>query len=545
MPSEKVMLYLLGLLILLGAAGIAGPVMEPDAALYASIAKNIVLRNDWINLYGNGGDWLDKPHLPFWLAAASFKVFGINAFSYKLPSFLVGLLGLGYLYKLTAGLYNRQTALLAALIYFSALHLILCNFDVRAEVYLTTFCLAALYHYYHAQEGRWLTHIIAGSFMAALAVMTKGIFVLMPLFGGFILYWLFSGHWRMILKLRWWLAIALIFIFIGPELWCLYRQFDLHPEKVVFGKTGVSGIRFFFWDSQFGRFFNSGPIKGKGDISFFIHTSLWAFLPWSLLLFTAAGYFLLRVKQGMSRSSVIFIVAGLTFLIFSFSKFQLPHYIILVFPQFAILTAAYLGQLNYKGLLIWRAVQISICLLASVLLAVIIFFFKVPNAGIFYVLTALAIILMCWKGREPRQSSLVWSAVSFSLLFLVFVNFFFYPALLKYQAGMQAAKWSAAKGLKGRPVIYRQLMNAYAFEFYHPGLVARAETPEALDGMLQNGPLIVYADQAAAQELEERFAAVPLQTFERYHITRLKPKFLNASTRPGTLETFVLLKITR
>jgi hypothetical protein len=43
------------------------------------------------------------------------------------------------------------------------------------------------------------------------------------------------------------------------------------------------------WDSQFGRFVNNGPItqKKSGDIFFFAHTLLWAFLPWCLLFYYA------------------------------------------------------------------------------------------------------------------------------------------------------------------------------------------------------------------------------------------------------------------
>ena len=29
--------------------------------------------------------------------------------------------------------------------------------------------------------------------------------------------------------------------------WGLYEQFDLHPEKAVNGRSGVSGLWFFLW----------------------------------------------------------------------------------------------------------------------------------------------------------------------------------------------------------------------------------------------------------------------------------------------------------
>jgi hypothetical protein len=53
-----------------------------------------------------------------------------------------------------------------------------------------------------------------------------------------------------------------------PSFMRLYIQFDLHPEKTVFDRHNVSGIRWFLWDSQFGRFVNNGPIKHKNPAMF-------------------------------------------------------------------------------------------------------------------------------------------------------------------------------------------------------------------------------------------------------------------------------------
>ncbi len=132
--------------------------------------------------------------------------------------------------------------------------------------------------------------LVAGSLLAACAVMTKGPFVLITIGAGFVIDWLIKKDWKQLLHPRWWLALVLVTFFIIPELYCLYVQFDAAPQKIVFGHTGVSGLRFFFWDSQFGRFFNTGPIRGKGDPFFYFHTLLWAFLPWSLLLYAAMGW---------------------------------------------------------------------------------------------------------------------------------------------------------------------------------------------------------------------------------------------------------------
>ena len=90
--SNKTFLFLVALIILLNFTGLFNEILEPDGTLYALLAKQMVITGDWVNLYSFGQDWLDKPHLPFWLAAISFKLFGINSFAYKFPSFICFLL---------------------------------------------------------------------------------------------------------------------------------------------------------------------------------------------------------------------------------------------------------------------------------------------------------------------------------------------------------------------------------------------------------------------------------------------------------------------
>jgi 4-amino-4-deoxy-L-arabinose transferase-like glycosyltransferase len=56
-------------------------------------------------MFGNGTDWLDKPHFPFWITAISFKLFGISNWSYKLPAIIFTLIGALYTWKFAIRLY--------------------------------------------------------------------------------------------------------------------------------------------------------------------------------------------------------------------------------------------------------------------------------------------------------------------------------------------------------------------------------------------------------------------------------------------------------
>jgi len=567
--NNKVYQYLIALIVIVSVLALFGDVMEPDSSLYASIAKNMILRNDWSNLYVRGVDWLDKPHLTFWLAALSFKVFGISAFAYKLPSFLFGLMGAWYLYQFAKDLFDKQTGLISALIFLSATHILVSTFDVRAEVYITTFTLAAIYHYYKAhQHSFW--HVVAGSFAAACAIMIKGIFVLIPVFAGFIIYWLLTKQLKQLLKIKWWIAVVLIFIFIIPELYTLYIQWDLHPEKLFFGKQHTSGIKFFFWDSQFGRFFNNGPIKGKGDLSFFLHTTLWAFLPWSILFYAAVvNLFKKKNRIGLPQEiMIIWASATITFLLFSFSKFQLPHYILIILPQFSLITAVYIKNLEVKGLKVFSIVQHAVYSLVLILLMVLAIFYNFKYSfiaiGIIILIFGLAFIFY----KDASMKSMIARSTFLSVGLMIFLSAFFYPALLKYESGMQAAKWLNTNYPLSKPAVLNH-GEAFSFDFYVHGEpeyfwgyadldkalaktikktntnVLSQDVPEIDINRLHifENSLIIYASEHELPKLKADYHAEVLKSFEYYHTTKLTPKFLNAKTRTETLEKFYLVKI--
>lgn len=534
---------LIFLLALASIPALFGGVMEPDGALYASMSKNIIMFNDWFNLYGRGADWLDKPHLTFWISAASFKLFGISSFAYKLPSFLFGLLGTAYLYKLAKDIYDEKTGLISALIFLSTLHIITSTFDVRAEIYLTTFTLASIYHFFKAHNSAFW-HLVAGAFFAACAILIKGIFVLIPVFAGFIIYWLFTKQYKQLLNPRWYIAIILIFVFITPELYALYTQFDLHPEKIVFERTGVSGLKFFFWDSQFGRFFNNGPIKGKGDISFFLHTTLWAFLPWSILFYTAVVQ-LFKKKNWenlAAESIIIWASAAVTFLIFSLSKFQLPHYILIIFPQFSIITALFLQKLKGKPLKIFLTIQNAVLVIVLVLLLVIWFFFCFEKAYLvlFLILAGGAITFACIKGEEIK--TLIGRSAVVSITLALFLFIFFYPAVLKYQSGMLAGNWLKENYPSAKPAVLNYI-DAFSFDFYAPGEVKYLHNYAELNKVKDLKDLVIYVSEAELPKLKSTYNTEILKTFEYFHITKLTGKFLNAKTRQEVLEHFYLVKI--
>src|SRR6187402_3336961 len=113
-------LLLLVLAIVVNITGINVNFFTDDPGLYASIAKNMLYKKDFLQLYSYNQDWLDKPHFPFWMAFLSFKVFGISVWAYRLPALLFFMLGLLYTFLFARKYYGADIAAVAVLILITA-----------------------------------------------------------------------------------------------------------------------------------------------------------------------------------------------------------------------------------------------------------------------------------------------------------------------------------------------------------------------------------------------------------------------------------------
>lgn len=533
---------LLTLVILVNATGLISGIMEPDAALYAFIAKQMAQHNDFINLY-NTTDWLDKPHFPFWIIACSFKIFGINSFAYKFPAFLFWLAGTFYLYKLGKEFYNRHTALVAVLIFATAFQSVVGLFDVRGEHYLTALILGAMYYLYKLYNTNALKYVWLAALFSACAIMTKGIFFLTTIVSGFAILILIKKEWKQFSNYKWYLYLFATLLFITPELYCLYMQFDLHPEKIIYGQKDVSGLRFFFWDSQFGRFFNTGPIKGEGNVFYFFHTVIWAFLPWSILLYTAVIR-LIREKNVLYNAAQWIIIgsAAITFIIFSLSQFQLPYYIIIIFPQFSLICADYLvSKQSSKGIILFIQLQRLLLILGLLALEALCAILGLPQFGWIVLIALFIATTFFYYSQQGNYWSVVQLGVGFCIIIHLFLNLYFYPVLLKYQSGEATAKWFNKHINASSLGIFKD--DDFSLKFYTHSEVFTTDTlPVASEKQLLSSYYFT-SKRNADSLLKAGLPVKELQSFTNFHISKLTAAFLYKQSRPYQLDTTVIFKL--
>jgi 4-amino-4-deoxy-L-arabinose transferase-like glycosyltransferase len=377
----------------------------------------------------------------------------------------------------------------------------------------------------------------------ALGFCTKGHIAVFTPAVGILFYILYKGDWKSFYHPQLLLLLVAFCVFISPVVYCYYLQFDMHPEKVIRGKSARSGVDFILWKQNFERFQgDSFGADAKNDYLFFFHSFLWAFAPWSVLAFIA---FFDRARRFLSRKYewlTITTIAVMALMI-TFSGFKLPHYLNIIFPVAAILCASYLleqsqRRKSVKSLLL---TQIIICALCLVVAGVVnVWAFPVTNAFViagFVVLLAGVVFLLL--GFTIPMQKLVGTSVLTSILLFFLLNANFYPRLLHYQAGNEMA-FDVSRKANAKNIYFWPEVYSHSFNFYTAEL--RKEFTDST--MQQPSPIWIMTDSERLEQMKQKNLPI-IESYEKddYGITTMQLPFINPATRKGELTKLILVRI--
>lgn len=537
------LLFFLALLV--NFAGIGVHFFTDDPGLYASLAKNLIYKHDFWQLYTYNQDWLDKPHFPFWMTCISFKIFGIYDWAYRLPALLFFLLSCLYTYLFSKKYYGSRIAGMAVLILMTAQMVLMSNVDVRAEPYLMGLIIGSIYHISCLDKRFSFGHLFLAALLTACALMTKGLFVVVAIYGGLFFHLLMEKRLLQLFSLKWIGLVLLTLIFILPEIYALYIQFDTHPEKVVFGMQHVSGIKWFLWDSQFGRFVNSGPITRKsGSIFFFVHTLLWAFAPWCLLFYFAVCRTVREIYRKHKLPEYYAFGGGiLLLLLFSVSSFQQPFYPNSIFPLFAVITAPYCyTQLDKFGT--WFRLIIQwIYIIALPVLVIIINFVMLPGKQLYFAADCLvfglvALLIVSSINTAGKKVFML------SCVVALFVNFYldtvFYPVITDYKGQISAAEYINQPQF-GKYHIYSLRAENNLFQFYTKRPIDLLPL-EQFANYKPTDSAVFFVSQPSMDYLQQNHVRFKvMKSFIDYPQENILPKFVNSTNRYSTLRHVYLI----
>jgi 4-amino-4-deoxy-L-arabinose transferase-like glycosyltransferase len=525
-------------------------IMDVDAAQYASMSREMLETGNFLSVYDTGIPYLDKPPFLFWISSLSVHLFGVNGFGYRFPSFLFGLLAIYSTYKLARRYYSEETSFLASLMLATCQGFFLMMHDVRTDTMLMGAVVFSIWQLDEWLESRKLLPFFLGFTGIAIGMMTKGpIGLLVPCFalGAQVFA---KREFSLLLRWEYIFGILLIAIFLFPMSWGLYQQFDMHPETVVNGKSGASGLRFFYWTQSFGRITGESPWDNGATVFFLLQNMLWSFLPW--ILFFIPGWFsaMLRfIKDGgkLATEREVISLGGFTlsYLALGMSKYQLPHYIFVAFPLAAIIAAKYLSRLieEKQTKILSRLFTSHTIILSLIWVALgILLFFPFPDLSLLWPILALVGLVVCIVLARKNKKKLngiilicLFTIVGVNLL----LNSVFYPRLLHYQAGSSCGKWLHKNKIPAEKTFTYGFSVMRSLHYYADGIVKQKDSAASFSP----GQYAITLPDSIGSFVSKGMNPEIVFEGAHYPVTLLGIPFLNPKTRNSVVKPYVILKI--
>ena len=265
------------------------PLLDDVDASHAQAAQRMAETGDLVTLYVNGVRYLEKPPLPYWLAAGLYKVFGDNVFATHLPNALA-VLGCAWLAWLWAGrAWGRRAGYYAALGMLTAIGPFLFTRFSIPEALLSFLLLLALWSFLTGFESRRPARFYAMWAALALATLTKGLIAPVFFVAAAVPFLALSGLWRRWRELKPFTGLLLFVAIAAPwhVLAGLANPDQGHPVGNHPTPGNVHGFwYFYFLNEHVFRFLGTRwphDYNRMPALWYWLAHLVWLF-PWSLFL---------------------------------------------------------------------------------------------------------------------------------------------------------------------------------------------------------------------------------------------------------------------
>jgi 4-amino-4-deoxy-L-arabinose transferase-like glycosyltransferase len=337
----------------LGVVGLMGP----DEPRYAWIARDMMESGDWITPRLYGSPWFEKPPLYYWGAALSFKVFGVNETSARLPSAIAALLATLTLAWLAWRVYGSATARWLLLLLPSSAGMIGFSHSAATDMLFSAMLTCAMvpagvllgmvpfargedrsadrdFGTELSNSAKLIAAALLGLFLG-YAMLAKGPAAII-LSGGAVVCWAaYTKRWKHTLRLLHPVAIAVFCVVALPwYVLCAMRNPDF--------------LRVFILEHNFKRFLTP-EFQHIQPFWYYAGILLIALLPWTPALLWAivtGTRSLLRGARLSAMSCFLLSWASFCLVFFTISRSKLPGYILPAIPAIGLLLARAIVKLG-------------------------------------------------------------------------------------------------------------------------------------------------------------------------------------------------------
>ncbi len=363
------------------------PLLDDADSVHAEVAREMIVRHDFVTLYANGIRYLEKAPLLYWSIAANMRLFGVSTAAARFPLAVYALL----LFLLTSQFARRcfkseRAALYAGAISLLSFGLFIFTRILIPDAMVCLWLMAALYCFWITEAGPqeyngdapvWPCLGFAAA--CALNVLTKGFIGLVFPFGTVLIYLLVTrGRRRTLQRLLQFhpLVATLVFVVIAAPWHVLIARANpsqghpvglTHPGQVSpwFWRGWQVGLPsdgnvhgwtwFYFMNEHLLRYLNLRVPRDYDTVPLLLFWGLllvWM-MPWSAFFYKALKAVPWRCfatrdaalqLDGEEKAMVLMVIAALLPLVFfSFSTRQ-EYYVLPSLPFLAMLIARWLDR---------------------------------------------------------------------------------------------------------------------------------------------------------------------------------------------------------
>ena len=300
------------------------PLSEPDEARYAEIARELLVRGDWVTPTLNFVKYFEKPPFVYWATASAFRIVGINEFAARLPSLLSALATIALVAWMAGRMYGRRAGLLTAGILATGPFPAMLGQTLTLDMTLTFFTTAALVATWVGAERPSLWWYRCAYVATAFGVLTKGPVAAVLVGGTAAVFLLLEGGWRAVKRAIDPVGLALAALIILPWFILVSWRNPEFPE-------------FFFVDQHVKRYLSTR--EHREPIWFYLPILPVALFPWSLLPFVDPATWrpYLDPRRWSAATRFLVLWAAVVLVFFSLSSSKLLTYILPALPPLAAL----------------------------------------------------------------------------------------------------------------------------------------------------------------------------------------------------------------
>ena len=335
--SKPALVIWMLMVVLAVGYGIGGyGLIEPDEGRNAEVAREMAATNNYVLPHLNGLPYLDKPVLFFAAVAAAIEVFGVNEFSARLASLLLGLATAALTGWFAFRFWGRDAAVVAATATATAPLALGLSRIVIMDTMLSFFVVLALVCFFFAVENRtsspseapirwpWFFWTLIAWGAMGLGVLTKGpVAFAVPL-----LVAAPYAIWRRASLAVWHpLGPVLMFAVVLPWVWAVSREIPNFLHYVVVTET---------WARM-----TTDELRRTEPVWFFLPVLFAGTFPWSIV--ALSNFRSKDVSRGSAdRRLRLYLLLWLVvpLIIFSLSRGKQEQYMLPLVPVVALLVAS-------------------------------------------------------------------------------------------------------------------------------------------------------------------------------------------------------------